>query len=84
MHGGHELDHGAAVTVRAEDDGRGALRTSAEGGVPAGEVLGGYLVVEAADREEAVRIAARTPGVLTGGSVTVVPHAPPAPDAAQA
>jgi hypothetical protein len=67
LRGGNELDHAAAVTVRRTG-------TSAEGGVPAGEVLGGYLLVEAPDRDEALRIAARTPGVLTGGSVTVVPH----------
>jgi len=61
---------GAATTVRAKNG-----KTVATDGpfAETKEQLGGYYIVEAKNRDEAVAIAARIPAVRVGGSVEVRP-----------
>lgn len=59
-----------ATTVRVDDD----QIVRSEGTFPrAGEPLGGYYLVEAADLDAAVALAARIPAARMGGAVEVRP-----------
>ncbi len=53
-----------ATSVRIR---HGELRTSDGPVVRTREQVGGFFLIEARDRDEAIRIAARIPGALTGG-----------------
>ncbi|HWA13301.1 MAG TPA: YciI family protein [Burkholderiales bacterium] len=57
------LPPGAATTVRVRD---GKVTTTDGPWVETKEQLGGYYLIEAKDRDEAVRIAARIPGAWIG------------------
>ena len=61
---------GTAVTVRGKN---GNAVTSDGPFAETSEQLGGYYIVEAQSREEAIAIASRIPAVRVGGSVEVRP-----------
>jgi hypothetical protein len=73
LRGGARLaDSDAATTIRTDDTG---AQTVTDGMFPeTKEVLGGYYVVEAADLDEAIRMAKLVPS--TGGGIEVRPIIP--------
>jgi hypothetical protein len=59
-----------ATTVRIHD---GQLTRASETHTPSAEPLGGYYLVEAADIDDAVTVAARIPALRMGGAVEIRP-----------
>lgn len=69
--GGEELDESATVkTLRPGRQGDGVVVTDGPF-VESKEILGGFVIIEAADMDEAVRIASDWPSLVTMPNATV-------------
>jgi hypothetical protein len=68
---GNQLQPPATATTVQVNDGELVLTPGPFGG--SGEPLGGYYLIEAADRDAAVALAARVPAVRMGGAVELRP-----------
>src|SRR5262249_61011533 len=77
LRGGNRL-HPSAASTSLRHAGDGGVSISDGGFAETKEVIGGYYLIEAADLDEALRIAAAVPAPFGGGEVRPVLPAGPA------